>query len=55
MELFDKNEPKRGTTALSSVLSDALKPDADGQSETILIITDGIPNSRTKIEKMIRM
>jgi len=53
MELFDKNAPSGGT-ALSSVLSDALKPDTDGKSETILIITDGIPNSRTKLEKMIR-
>lgn len=52
MELFKKNSPGGGT-ALTKVLSDALRPDTVGKSETILIITDGIPNSRSKLEKSI--
>jgi uncharacterized protein with von Willebrand factor type A (vWA) domain len=52
MELFKKNSPGGGT-ALTKVLSDALRPDTVGKSETILVITDGIPNSRSKLEKSI--
>jgi uncharacterized protein with von Willebrand factor type A (vWA) domain len=54
MELFKKNSPGGGT-ALTKVLSDALRPDTIGKSETILIITDGIPDSRPKLEKTIRL
>lgn len=54
MTLFDENVPS-GTTELSTVLSDALRPDTVNKSETILIITDGIPNSRPKLEKTIRL
>jgi len=54
IDKFSKNSP-HGTTKLSSVLSDALRPDTIGKSETILIITDGIPDSRPKLEKTIRL
>jgi len=53
MQLFNQNRPGGGT-ALSKVLSDALKPDTSGKQETILVFTDGIPNSRAKLEKTIR-
>jgi len=54
IEKFNINSP-HGTTKLSTVLSDALRPDTSGKSETILIITDGIPNNRPKLEKTIRL
>jgi len=36
------------------VLASALAPDTTGKPETILIITDGAPNSRIKLEKTIK-
>jgi len=53
IDKFNTNSP-HGTTKLSNVLSDAFRPDTSGKSETILIITDGSPNNRTKLEKTIR-
>jgi len=51
-ELFKKHSPGGGT-ALTNVLSEAMRPDTPGKSETILVITDGIPNSRLNLEKTI--
>jgi len=52
IELFKENSPG-GLTALSKVLSSALRPDTAGKSESILVITDGKPNSRRKLERSI--
>lgn len=60
MNLFAK-ERTGGGTNLAGVLNDALRPDtpaADGslffgRPETILVITDGEPNSRDEVEKAI--
>lgn len=53
MDLFNKNKPT-ASTALTKVLAKALRPDTPGKSETILVITDGIPNSRRKLENAIK-
>jgi hypothetical protein len=34
-------------------LANAFVPDTTGKPETILVITDGIPNSRSRLEKTI--
>ena len=55
--LFYENHPSGGTN-LTKVLLDAVEPDNLGASgkrkpETILIITDGVPDNRTSVEKVI--
>lgn len=52
MELFKSNKPG-GKTALTDVLGDAFRPDTPGKSETILVITDGVPNNRNNLERAI--
>lgn len=52
MRLFDEHKPG-GTTRLTSVLKDAIRPDTPGKSETILIITDGSPNRIHEVEDTI--
>ena len=60
MQLFKQNRPN-GTTNLAAVLADAVKPDtpaADGRlffgrPETILVITDGVPDNAQAVEEVI--
>merc|ERR1712083_311478 len=52
MQLFQKRSPGGGTN-LSSALAEAVTPDMLGRAETILVITDGAPNSRSNVEKEI--
>merc|ERR1712098_434373 len=52
MKYFKQNKPG-GTTALSKVLANAFTPDTTGKPETILVITDGIPNSQSGLKKTI--
>ncbi len=60
-EIFEKNRPG-GTTNLSGVLKDALDDYFDRRAkgemvgktgETILVVTDGCPNNRSKVKDVI--
>ena len=57
-KLFKSQEPN-GCTNLAAVLADAVKPDTvfqfgvRGRAETILVITDGEPDSKDKVEEVI--
>lgn len=60
MKLFKQNQPN-GSTNLSAVLADAVKPDTPakggglffGRPETILVITDGVPDNAPAVEEVI--
>jgi len=45
MKLFKANPPRRGRTHLDLALALAVEPDTVGRAETILVITDGAPDS----------
>lgn len=52
LSLFKARSP-RGSTSLTPALAEALQPDTMGRAETVLVITDGAPNSRPGVEQEI--
>jgi hypothetical protein len=49
-----KKYPPNSSTNLALVLEDAVKPDdASGRPETILVITDGTPDNKSAVERVI--
>jgi len=52
MELFKQNKPG-GETKLSALMEKAMRPERVGVGESILVITDGQPNKREKVEDEI--
>ena len=51
-EKFSSTRPKGGTQ-LADALEDAVIPDNRGRPETILVITDGAPEKRRAVEKLL--
>jgi len=51
-EKFSSTRPKGGTQ-LADALKDAVIPDNRGRPETILVITDGAPEKRRAVEKVL--
>ncbi len=52
MALFDRTN-SLGSTNLAAVLADAVMPDNAGRPETVLVITDGAPDSEKQVESLI--
>lgn len=53
-ELFDdKSNQIFSTTDLAKVVEDAIEPDNAGRPETLLVITDGVPNNQDAVEQII--
>lgn len=51
-QLFDEQRPIGGTPT-AKALAEAIKPSASGKPEVIFVITDGEPDNRAEVEKVL--